>query len=489
MPERDQCLDQLAGLLDRSAEGSGATGVISGAVGFGKTTLLEAVVARAAARGYMVLGAVGSKVESAIPYAVVEQLFQSAELVGAETDLHAQLQRAKEECSHLGMETGAVQVMQAYHALLVELSTHQPVVLCVDDIQYVDSESLACLLYLIRRCRRNPVTILLTLGPSGTAPCEGALAELACRPGVAHVRLGAFDEEGMAQLIADRFGRAAAEQYAPGFYAMSGGNPLLAQALLSDHTARLAHPETGYHPVAADLFREASVACTRRSGLNGLRVARGLAIANGVGSPALLARLVGLEKSDVDAAMKILSESRLIEGLRLRHPAIRSAVLDNMSASERTRLHHRVAGLLRNDGARHRGRAAPDRGGHGGGRLGAAVPDGRGQAGAARGPGVPGGAVSATGRQLLPRRGPEPRHQGEPGADQVAGPARGRRAHPAVPGGAGQDRGRAGRPASQGRPPAAGAGAARRRDRADGPPCSPGPPTVCWRSSSRWSWT
>ncbi|BBB01308.1 putative transcriptional regulator [Actinacidiphila reveromycinica] len=351
MLERDQCLDQLTELLDTCAEGNGATGVISGAVGFGKTTLLEAVVSRAAARGYMVLGAVGSKVESAIPYAVVEQLFQSAELAGAETDLHVPLQRAKEEWSHLGMEAGAAQAMQAYHALLVELSAHQPVVLCVDDIQHVDSESLACLLYLIRRCRRNPVTILLTLGPSGAAPCEGVLAELACRPGVAHVRLGAFDEVGMARLIADRFGPAAAEQYAPGFYAMSGGNPLLAQALVSDHTARPAHPETGYHPVAADLFREASVACTRRSGLNGLRVARGLAITNGAGSSTLLARLVGLEKRDVDAAMKILTESRLIEGLRFRHPAIRSAVLDNMSAVDRTRLHHRVAGLLRNDGA------------------------------------------------------------------------------------------------------------------------------------------
>ncbi|MDQ0935943.1 helix-turn-helix transcriptional regulator [Streptomyces turgidiscabies] len=351
MLERDECLDQLTELLDRCAEGTGATGIISGAVGFGKTTLLEAVVARAARRGYMVLGAVGSQEESTIPYAVVEQLFQSAELAGSETDLHAQLQRAKEEWSHLGLEAGAAQAMQAYHGLLVELSVHQPIVLCVDDIQHVDSESLACLLYLIRRCRRNQVTILLTLGPSGPAPCEGVLAELACRPGVVHVRLGAFDAQAMAQLIADRFGQAATEQYAPGFYAMSGGNPLLAQALVSDHTARQANPETGYRPVAADLFREASVACTRRSGPNGLRVARGLAVANGAGSPALLAQLVGMEKCDVDSAMKILTESRLIEGLRFRHPAIRSAVLDNMSATDRSRLHHRAAGLLRSDGA------------------------------------------------------------------------------------------------------------------------------------------
>ncbi|MET7572872.1 AAA family ATPase [Streptomyces sp. NPDC005492] len=354
MLERYQCLDQLTELLDRCAEGNGATGVISGAVGFGKTTLLEAVAARAVARGYTVLGAVGSVVESAIPYAVVEQLFQCAELAGTDTDLQAQLQRAreeKEETAHPQSAAGAAQTLQAFHGLIAELSAQQPVVLCVDDSQHVDAESLACLLHLIRRCRRNPVVILLTLGPSGAAPCEGILAELACRPGVAHVRLGAFDEEGMARLIADRFGPAAAEQYAPGFYAMSGGNPLLAQALVSDHTARPAHPETGYHPVAADLFREASVACTRRSGLHGLRVARGLAIANGAGSPALLAQLVGLEKCEVDAAMKILTESRLIEGPRFRHPAIRSAVLDNMSATDRARLHHRVAGLLRNDGA------------------------------------------------------------------------------------------------------------------------------------------
>ncbi|GAA1932495.1 helix-turn-helix transcriptional regulator [Streptantibioticus ferralitis] len=351
MLERDECLGQLTDLIAGCAGGTGATGIISGAVGFGKTALLDVLLARAAACRYTVLGAVGSQVEREFPYAVVEQLFRGAELAEAGTGLQASLQRAKEQKSLLGSEAGAAQAMQACHGLLVELSAHRPVVLCVDDIQHADPQSLACLLYLIRRCRRIPVTILLTLGPSGIAPGEGVLAELACRPGVVHVRLGAFDPGGMARLIADRFGQAAAEQYAPGFFAMSGGNPLLAQALLSDHTARQTVPEAGYSPVAADLFREASVACTRRSGPNGLRVARGIAIANGAGSPALLAQLVELEKCDVESAMRILTESRLLEGLRFRHPAIRAAVLDDMSAVDRTRLYHRAAGLLRNEGA------------------------------------------------------------------------------------------------------------------------------------------
>lgn len=350
MLERDECLGQLMGLLARCAEGTGATGIISGAVGFGKTAVLEVLQARAAARGYTVLGAVGSQVERGFPYAVVEQLFEDAEPAGADAGLHASLQRA-ETASLLDADAGAAQVMQACHRLLVELSAHQPVVICVDDVQHADPESLACLLYLIRRCRRIPVTIVLTLGLSGVVQGEGVLAELACRPGVLHARLGAFDQEGVARLIADRFGPAAAEQYAPGFYAMSGGNPLLAQALLNDHTGWDAHPEAGYNPVAGGLFREASVACTRRSGPNVLRVALGIAIANGAGSPTLLAQLVGLEPHKVESAMRILSESRLIEGLRFRHPVIRAAVLDDMSAVDRTRLHHRAAGLLRSDGA------------------------------------------------------------------------------------------------------------------------------------------
>ncbi|AEM85967.1 helix-turn-helix transcriptional regulator [Streptomyces violaceusniger] len=354
MLERDERLGRLTELIDRGDEETGTTGIISGAVGFGKTALLEVLVARAADRGYTVLSAAGSQVQRAFPYGVMEQLFLDAEVAGADMDLHASLQRvreAQEERSPLASEAGAAQAMQAYHGLLVELSAHRPVVLCVDDIQHADPESLACLLYLIGRCRRIPVTILLTLGPSGIAPYDGVLPELVCRPGVVHVKLGAFDPGDMARLIADRFGQAAAEQYTPGFYAMSGGNPLLVQALLSDHTARRAHPEEGYSPVAADLFREASVACTRRSGPNGLQVARGISIASGAGSPALLAQLVGLEKSEVESAMKILTESRLIEGLRFRHRAIRAAVLDNMSAADRRRLHHRAAGLLHNDGA------------------------------------------------------------------------------------------------------------------------------------------
>jgi DNA-binding CsgD family transcriptional regulator/tetratricopeptide (TPR) repeat protein/ABC-type transporter Mla MlaB component len=348
MLERDESLGQLIDLLARCAEGGGATGIISGPVGVGKTTLLEAVAERASALGYTVLAAVCSPDESAFPYAMVEQLFHGIDRPGTDASLWLSLDRTAEAYEpELGANTA--QLMQACHRLLAEVSADRPVVICVDDVQHADPQSLACLLHLIRRCRRIPVAILLTLGMPGATSC--VLAELTCRPGVLHARLGALSIEGVTRLVADRFGPGVAERCASAFFDLGGGNPLLTQALLSDHAAAEADPDTACRPVPGDMFREASVACTRRSGPDGLRVARAIAIADGAGSEALLAQLAGLEERVVRSAVKVLVESQLLTGLRLRHAEIRAAVLDDMPAAQQACLHRRAAGLLRGDGA------------------------------------------------------------------------------------------------------------------------------------------
>jgi len=351
MLKRDESSGQLTRLLVRCAEGTGATGIISGPVGFGKTALLEVLAKRAVDLGYTVLAAVGSRVERGFAYGVVEQLFQGAELAGRNTDIQHLLDRT-EETIRLDPDLGTAQVMQACHRLLVALSADRPVVISVDDVQHADRESLECLLYLIRRCSRLPVGIVLAQGLPGISQCEDVLAELACRPGVLHVRLGALDQDDTARLISDRFTLAAAERYATDLFEISGGNPLLAQALVSDHAADMAqNDDESCRLTTGDMFRQASVACTRRSGPHGLLVARGIAIADGAAALPLLAQLVGLDKRVVEAAVKILTESRLIEGLSFRHSVIRAAVLDDMPAAERTRLHQKAGTLLRNAGA------------------------------------------------------------------------------------------------------------------------------------------
>jgi len=297
-----------------------------------------------------VLSAAGSQAERSFPYLVLEQLFHGVALAGPGGIVHS-LPTHKAESGDRKPALSASQVMQASYLALGELSARQPVVLCVDDVHFADRESLQCLLYLIRRCRWNPVTIFLAQGTPGMTERQSGLAELACRPGVRNARLAALSQDGIAQLITAMFGPVDAERYAVEVAQVSGGNQLLVQALLNDHAVCRARGEAYDGPVAGDMFRAASVACVHRSGSDGLRVAQGIAILGQALPDGMLGRLVGLDDSAVATALEILTESRLLAGGRFRHPAIRGAVLDDIPAAEREPLHRHAARLLRDDGA------------------------------------------------------------------------------------------------------------------------------------------
>jgi DNA-binding CsgD family transcriptional regulator len=349
--ERDEVLNQLALLLAVCAEGRGATAVISGGVGFGKSTLLETLTDRAAARGHTVLSAVGSRDERGFAYGVLGQLLQGCDLAGGNASLSLLLERAAGASSMRPVPSSA-RVMHASHRMLVDLSTRRPVVISVDDVQFCDPQSLQCLLYLIRRSRRLPVTILLTHRIPGITEWQEALAELTCRAGILHVQLGPLSEAGVKQLITHRLGAPYADRHIESYQEVSGGNPVLLRALLNDHAAQAGRtPEAVYGPVTGDLFQETALACVHRSGQEALQVARGLAVLDGYDSPPVLAQLIELEERTVTTSLKILNESKIVNGACFRHSAIRTAILDDTPAEERARFHRRAGWLLRQEGA------------------------------------------------------------------------------------------------------------------------------------------
>ncbi|GAB3677675.1 hypothetical protein GCM10027589_47930 [Actinocorallia lasiicapitis] len=343
--ERDELLRRLEPLFKEGSEGFGATVIVSGGVGIGKTALLEEVAERAARRGHTILSAVGSRAECEFPYTVLEQLFHSV----GRTESGAGLLELLEQATRSG-DANPAQIMQAAYRTLREMSDRAPVTISIDDIQYADPASLRCLLHLIRRCRRARVTVFLACGSTDPGESQTLLAELACRPGIRHVRLSALSWEGVARLVSDRFGTDSTDPRAREFFHASGGNPLLVQALLHDHSVQ----ETldgGRRQAPGDVFRDASLACVHRSGRDSLRVARGIAVLNGAGSTALLGRLVGLGERAVHSALRVLSDARLLDGARFRHPMIRGGVLDEIPADERAGLHRDAAALLREEGA------------------------------------------------------------------------------------------------------------------------------------------
>jgi DNA-binding CsgD family transcriptional regulator len=139
--------------------------VLEGDAGVGKTTLWDAGIAEATARGYRVLSARPAESEMSLSFSGVGDLLDPV-LDEALASLSASQNRALSRALVLGDDDGrppdphaiGVALLTAFRALAEE----QPLVVAVDDVQWLDTASAAGLAYAARRLRAEPVGVLLS---------------------------------------------------------------------------------------------------------------------------------------------------------------------------------------------------------------------------------------------------------------------------------------------------------------------------------------
>ncbi|WP_170316874.1 AAA family ATPase [Acrocarpospora corrugata] len=156
---RDAELRDLTALLEGVKEGGGAL-VLSGAAGVGKSALLGAAMADAAARGARVLTVTGVFAEGQVPYEGLRRLLAGTGL--APDDLDGGPLRA------------AMAVLHRLSALAGEL----PVVLAVEDAHWLDEPSWEALAFVGRRLRSDAVVLLATLRDDADAQARLAASGL-----------------------------------------------------------------------------------------------------------------------------------------------------------------------------------------------------------------------------------------------------------------------------------------------------------------------
>ncbi|AGZ44045.1 helix-turn-helix transcriptional regulator [Actinoplanes friuliensis] len=329
----------LDGLLARAAHGSGSGLVLWGEPGIGKSALIEYAVA--AASNAVVLRCRGTRMESELPFAALHELLwpvvdrletlaapQAAALRGA-----------------LGMsrdQAGRFLVGAAVLSLVSGLARDRPVLVVVDDAQWVDEASAQCLGFLARRVAAEPVVVLLTehedpaSGPWETLP---ALAVTGVAEDDAR-KLVAAAVPGADEALVDRTVRAA------------GGNPLALQELATlehgsdDH----APPEVG--PRLRRAFRDRAAAMTPPA-----RALLLLATAEDRGDRHLVQR-AGAQWGAGSSTWDEVLRSGLIRAtgdrLEFRHPLIRAAVYDGASFPDRQAAHRALAAALPGDAVAER---------------------------------------------------------------------------------------------------------------------------------------
>ena len=160
--------------------GSGGALLVVGDPGIGKTSLL--VEAEAQAEGMRVIRAGGIEAEASLPYAMLGEAV--APVLDGLGDLPRPQANAIRAALALDESPGApgdrFAACAALVGLLARAAERQPLLLVVDDAQWLDSPSAECLAYASRRLDNTRVALLIAarLGGEGRLLGTGALERL-----------------------------------------------------------------------------------------------------------------------------------------------------------------------------------------------------------------------------------------------------------------------------------------------------------------------
>jgi DNA-binding CsgD family transcriptional regulator len=351
---RDGELAELRRFLD-TAERVPAVFLIEGEPGIGKTSLWMAGVELARARDLRVLAAIPATAETRLSFAALADLLGPV-LVDVLVTLPPPQRRALEVALLLEDTEGPPPdhgaVAFAFLGALRALAREGPVVVAVDDIQWLDGPSAFMLEFALRRLRDEPVAFLLALrtgeepGPLGV---ERALPE----EGLRRLTVGPLSLGALHRLLSDRLDVALSRPKLRRLRELSGGNPLFALEL-----GRAVHRGAIRLEAAEPLPGTLASLVRDRLMLLPAETQVALLAASAVSHPTLelVDRAIGGGAAD---RLAPAFEGNVIEldrdSIRFTHPLLASGIYADAAAAERRMLHRRLAELLPNpeERARH----------------------------------------------------------------------------------------------------------------------------------------
>jgi hypothetical protein len=194
---RDKEFACLREQLGRLRAGRATTWLIEGGAGLGKSSMLEAVISAGRAAGFAVGRGVAEPGDAALHLAVLmDALFGGAA---------APLERSSLGESHASPEQ-RYWLLQDIQALLEQAALRQPVLICLDDLQWADSGTLAALRSLPAQLAPLPVGWVLAFRPgAGATDFDRTVAAL-LRDGAAETSLERLDQAAVADVAADVLG-------------------------------------------------------------------------------------------------------------------------------------------------------------------------------------------------------------------------------------------------------------------------------------------
>jgi hypothetical protein len=336
---RDPECTAIDRLLADARAGIGRALVVRGEPGIGKSALLD--YARQGAAPMLVLSAVGVEAESDLAFAGLHELLRP--VLGYLGELPGTQSQALAGALGLAPSTHADRLLisAAVLGLLAAAAEDAPVLVVVDDAQWVDRPSADALTFTARRLRAERLAILFGAREGEASRFEGA--------GLPELTLDGLGQEPAAAILA-----ASTPQAAPGvrdrLLAEAEGNPLALLELAGGLSVEQLQGMVSL-PEAVPLTPRLEGVFRQRIGRLPLAVQTALLIAaadNTGDAPAVLraAAALRLPADALDPAEKAALIRVTGARIAFRHPLVRSALYQAATLSERQRVHAALADAL-----------------------------------------------------------------------------------------------------------------------------------------------
>ncbi len=320
--------------------------IFEGEPGIGKTTLWLDAINQARTRGFRVLTARPAATESVLAYASLADLLGSVD-PASWAELPVPQRQAVDRIllrSEVGAEaTDRRAVVAAFLSLIEGLARVSPVLLAIDDLQWVDPSSKQVLTFAARRTV-GPIGVLGTLRTDREA-AGTAWLQLPRPEQLRHVVLRPMSVGALHAIIAQRLGRSFARPTMLKIHQTSGGNPFYALQLATSIQD---------DPGSVDDLLPASLSdlVQARVGSVDSATAAALLAVSCLASPTteVVAAAVQRDPQDILEMLETVEQQGIVTldsaRIRFSHPLLAKGVYSRSSAADRCAMHRRLAEIV-----------------------------------------------------------------------------------------------------------------------------------------------